>query len=167
MAVKKKSQSDKAIDGTKYVEIRKSGIHRYGGFATRKIRKGTRVIEYKGEKIDKTESLKRCESNNEYIFTLDDDWDIDGKVDWNPARFINHSCDPNCEAIIEKNRIWLFAIKTIQEGEELTFNYGYDLEDYLEHPCQCGAENCVGYIVSTDLFDAVRKKAAKAKVKKK
>lgn len=138
------------------VEIRHSTIHGTGGFARRAIAKDEHVIDYVGEKITKAESLKRCEANNEYIFTLDEEFDLDGKVDWNPARFINHSCNPNCEAQLEEGRISIIALKDIASGEELTFNYGYDLEDYREHPCRCGATQCVGYIVAEEFFDHVR-----------
>ena len=78
-------------DETEYVTFRSSAIDRRGGFARRDIVAGTQVIEYVGEKITKAEALARCEADNEYIFTLDDEWDIDGNVPWNPARLINHS----------------------------------------------------------------------------
>jgi hypothetical protein len=78
-------------------------------------------------------------------------------VDWNPARFLNHSCAPNCEAQFADGRIWLVAIRDIRAGEELTFNYGYDLTDYREHPCRCGAVSCVGYIVAEEFFEHVRR----------
>lgn len=134
-----------------------SSIHGTGGFARQNIPAGTRVIEYVGEKISKQESLARCERNNEYIFALSDECDLDGNVNWNPARFLNHSCAPNCEAQLEVGRIWLVALRDIGAGEELTFNYGYDLEDYREHPCGCGAIGCVGFIVAEGFFDYVRR----------
>ena len=124
-----------------------------GCFAIVPIAKGTRVIEYVGEKITKAESLKRCEENNQYIFALDDEFDVDGDVGWNPAKFINHSCAPNCEAELADGRIWIIARRQISIGEEVTFNYGYDLEDYKEHPCHCGSPNCAGYIVAEEFFD--------------
>jgi len=131
-------------------------IHGTGGFARTDISSGTRIIEYLGEKITKQESLARCEKNNEYIFALSETQDLDGKVDWNPARFLNHSCAPNCEAQLEDERIWVVAIRQIRAGEELTFNYSYDLESYREHPCNCGAPGCVGYIVAEEFFEHVR-----------
>src|SRR4051812_19736269 len=109
-----------------------------GGFALRKIKKGTPIIEYVGEKITKAESLVRCEANNPYIFNLDDEFDLDGDVSWNPAKFINHCCAPNAEAEFFGDQIWIMAIRNIEAGEEITFNYSYDLEDYKEHPCRCG-----------------------------
>ena len=118
---------------------------------------GTRVIEYVGEIITKQESLARCERSNEYIFAIDDEHDLDGNVDWNPARFLNHSCEPNCEAQFIDGHIWFVAIRNIRAGEEITFNYSYDLEDYREHPCHCGAASCVGYIVAEEFFEHVRR----------
>jgi len=139
-----------------------SAIHGIGGFAKADIAAGTRVIKYVGEKITKAESLRRCESANEYIFSLDDTHDLDGNVTWNPARFLNHSCDPNCETEPDGGRIWIVARCGIRAGEEITFNYGYDLEDYREHPCRCGASDCIGYIVAEELFEHVRKQHALA-----
>lgn len=142
------------------VEFRQSAIDRLGGFARVDIPAGTRVIEYVGERISKAEALRRCEANNEYIFTLDDMHDLDGNVPWNPARLLNHSCAPNCEAELDGERIWILALRDIQAGEELTFNYGYDLENYREHPCRCGTSDCVGYIVADEFFDHVRRQHA-------
>jgi SET domain-containing protein len=140
------------------LSFRASPIHGVGGFAVVEIPPGTRIIEYVGEKITKTESLRRCEANNEYIFALDAAHDLDGKVDWNPARRLNHSCAPNCEALWEEGRIWITTQRDIRVGEEITFNYGYDLEHYQEHPCHCGAAGCVGYIVAGEFFEHVRQR---------
>jgi len=81
---------------------------------------------------------------------------LDGNVEWNPARFLNHGCAPNSEAICEDGRVWIVALRDIRASEEITFNYGYDLDDYTEHPCRCGAPECVGYIVAEDFFAQVR-----------
>lgn len=115
-----------------------------------------RVIEYVGEKIDKQESVRRCAANNQYIFALNDWEDLDGNVDWNPARFLNHSCTPNCEVEWDGRRLWIVAKRDIQAGEEITFNYGYDLVDYREYPCRCGSAECVGYIVAEAFFEMIR-----------
>ena len=139
-----------------------SPIHGTGGFATTAIRKGTRILEYLGERISKSESLRRCEQNNAYIFTLNDEQDLDGNVPWNPARFINHSCAPNCEAEKDEDHIWVIATRDIQAGEEITFNYGYDLADYKDYPCLCGAPNCVGYMVAEEYFEHVLSRKAGA-----
>jgi SET domain-containing protein len=139
-----------------FVEIRHSPIHGRGVFAQTQIPAGSCVIEYVGEKVTKAESLRRCEGDNQYIFTLDDEFDLDGNVPSNPARFINHSCAPNCAAELDEGRVWIVALRDIKAGEELTYNYNYDLEDYRDHPCRCGAPGCVGYIVAEDFFEHVR-----------
>ena len=134
-----------------------SPIHGTGGFAVADIRSGTRVIEYVGEKISKGESWLRHRQENEFIFVeLGTDYDVDGNVSWNPARFINHSCDPNCEALIEDGRIWIVATRDIPAGAEITFNYGYDIQFYGECPCHCGAQGCVGFIVAAEFFPVIR-----------
>ena len=143
--------------------FKKSPIHGRGGFALRAIAAGTRVIEYVGQKISKAESLRRCESNNACIFALDEAHDLDGNVDWNPARLLNHSCNPNAEARQEGDQIWIHSLRDIGAGEEVTFNYGYDLEDYRQHPCGCGAPDCVGYIVAGEFFEHVRRRQAAAR----
>ena len=146
-----------AVMETEWVVFRKSSIHGFGGFAKRDIRSGTTLVEYLGEKIDKAESARRCEQNNVFIFSLNDHCDIDGDVPWNPARLLNHSCSPNAEAQFADDRIWLVAIRDIRAGAEITFNYGFDLENYRDYPCDCGSPNCVGFIVAEEFFDHVRK----------
>jgi SET domain-containing protein len=137
--------------------FRESPIHGLGAFAARPLKAGEKVIEYVGQKITKSESLRRCEQENWCIFALDDQFDLDGAVGWNPARFINHSCSPNCDAELVDGRVWIIARRDIAPGEEITFNYGYDLESLHEHPCHCGAPNCVGYIAAEELFDHIKK----------
>ncbi len=113
-------------------------------------------MEYLGQRITKAESLRRCQANNPFIFALDDHWDLDGSVGWNPAKFLNHSCCPNCDVERVEGRLWIVARRDIRAGEELTFNYGYDLQDFREHPCRCGAPGCVGYIVAEEFFPMLR-----------
>src|SRR5690606_6394665 len=113
-------------------------IHGRGVYATMHIPAETRIIEYVGELIDKDESEARGNALHEsslktgdaavYIFTLSKRYDIDGNVPWNTARLINHSCDPNCEAWIEGRKIFIYALRDIEAGEELTFDYGFDVE---------------------------------------
>ena len=144
----------------RYCEARSSRIHNMGLFARRKIRKGTKVIEYIGEKLTKAESNRRGLEIEEkakasgdgavYIFELNKKYDIDGSVDYNYARFANHSCDPNCETDCIDDHIWIIALRTIQKGEEITYDYGYDLCHFLDHLCRCGADRCPGYIVRQD-----------------
>jgi uncharacterized protein len=153
-----------AAGASDLVYVRTSTVHGDGGFAAADIAAGTRIIEYVGKKITKAESVERCRAENAYIFTLDAEHDLDGDVAWNLARFINHSCAPNCEAELDAGRIWIVALREIAAGEELSFNYGYDLMDYREHPCRCGAPECVGYMVAEEFFEHVRKQNAFAQV---
>ena len=139
------------------VVFKKSPIHGQGGFARAGIRKGKRIIEYVGKKLTKKEAEKALEDSNCYVFTVNDEFDLDGSVDWNPARFLNHSCNPNCESGVQRNRIWIYALKTIKKGEELTYNYGHGIDDYLDRPCLCGAKNCVGYMVAEEHFKMIQK----------
>lgn len=130
-----------------------------GGFSLADIPSGTRVIEYLGRKISKEESLRECELNNQCIFYLDDEYDLDGNVEWNPARLLNHSCAPNCDA--EKNEadgsIAIVARRDILAGEEVTFNYGYDLESFRDYPCHCGSPGCIGYMLAEELHSPARR----------
>jgi uncharacterized protein len=145
---------------TELLRFGESPIHGQGGFAKAVIPKGTRILEYLGERISKAESLRRCEADNQYIFALNATEDLDGNVAWNPARLLNHSCAPNCEAELQDERIWIVASRDIQAGEEVTFNYGYDLTDYLDYPCRCGSPNCVGYIVAEEFFEHMARRWA-------
>jgi len=154
--VDKNVVTDEIVAQTEWVEFRKSKIHGMGGYARKCIPKETSVIEYVGEKIDKKEAERRCEEDNRYIFVFDDEFDLDGSVEWNLARWINHSCEANCETIDDEGDIWITAMRDIQPGEELSFNYCYDLEEYKAHPCRCGSKKCVGYIVAEEHHDEVR-----------
>jgi hypothetical protein len=152
-----------AEQGNEFLEVRQSVIHGTGGYARKDIPSGTRIIEYVGERINKAESASRCEAENAYIFTIDDDCDLDGNVSWNPAKFVNHSCTPNCEAEWDEGHIFINALRDIRQGEELSFNYGYDLEDFSDNVCQCRTANCVGYIVAEEHWDEVCKLAVSPK----
>ena len=170
MAVKEKPTT------SKWAEVRGSDVHGRGMFASKSIPEGTEIIEYRGERIDKEESDRRGHALMDeaqetggaqvYLFTLDDEWDLDGSMDWNTARLINHSCDPNCEAQIDDDlHIWLVATRDIEKGEELSFNYGFDLEDYERHPCRCPSKKCVGYIAGEEYWPELRRKLKKKKAK--
>lgn len=176
---KRKRQAE--LCDSPWCQIRDSPIHGRGLVATKDIPAGTRVIEYVGEKISKAESDRRGEKQYEraeetgegsvYLFTLNKRYDIDGNVPWNAARLINHSCEPNCETDIIKGHIWIIALREIGEGEELFYNYGFDLEYFEHHPCLCGTDSCQGYIVAEEHWKALRKelkkRARKEKEKKK
>jgi SET domain-containing protein len=144
-------------DTTDVLRIGPSYIHGLGGFAETNLPSGATVVEYTGERITKAESLRRCEQGNWFIFALDDEFDLDGNVAANPAGFLNHSCAPNCAAERRDNGIWMVALRNIKAGEEITFNYGYTLDEYREHPCHCGAATCAGYILAEEFFDHVTK----------
>ncbi|MEO1858020.1 MAG: SET domain-containing protein-lysine N-methyltransferase [Rubritalea sp.] len=153
---------------SKLCDVRNSDIHGRGVYAATDISNETQIIEYIGEYVDKDESEKRAwdqaavaEKTGDaavYIFTLDEKWDIDGDVPWNDARLINHSCEPNCEAWIEGDQIFIYSLRDIKEGEELTFDYGFDIECYVDHPCLCGRPSCVGYIVSREQWPELKEK---------
>jgi SET domain-containing protein len=140
-------------------EIRKSSIQGRGAFAKRRIRKGQKIVEYTGDKIDNDEADRRYDEDrmdrhHTFLFTLDDDWCIDGNVQSNIARLINHSCDPNCEAIIDDdNHIWIYALKNIQPGVELAYDYKYERTGDIKklekfYVCHCGSPKCRGSIMA-------------------
>tara|TARA_B110000967_G_C18709874_1_gene472139 strand:+ start:16 stop:510 length:495 start_codon:yes stop_codon:yes gene_type:complete len=144
-------------------KIKKSKVHGTGVFADQEIIKNTQIIEYVGEKVTKTEGDKRSsqrikkylkseKTGSVYIFELNNRFDLDGSFSYNKARFINHSCDPNCEVDIIKGHIWISSIKKINKDEELTYDYGYsfDIDDYKDHLCKCGSKKCIGYIISRE-----------------
>ena len=141
----------------KYLIFKKSKIHNLGAYAAKPIRKGTRIIEYIGLPITKKKAATELQDGNGYVFTINKFFDIDGSVRWNPARYINHGCDANAESDIIDDRVWIIATRSIKKGEEVLYNYNYDLADALDNPCRCGAENCVGYIVDDDYWPKLRK----------
>ena len=89
--------------------------------------------------------------------------DSDGSVLWNLARYLNHSCDPNCESEIKKGRVWIYATRSIEKGEELTYNYGYELDGFVDRPCCWGADCCQGYMVGDEHFKTLKKRLHKKK----
>ena len=130
-----------------------------GAFATERIPAGTRLIEYTGERLTPDEAEARYPDDpttrhHTYLFAIDDDIVIDAAVDGNEARFINHSCDPNCDAVIEDGRIWIETIRDVERGEELAYDYAYVLEERHSpaakrlYPCNCGAARCRGTILA-------------------
>ena len=137
------------------IEVRESPLHGLGVFATRRIRKGTRIIEYLGERVSHAEADRRYEhkdaaDNHTFLFIVDARTVIDAGVDGNEARFVNHACTPNCESVIEKRRVFIDAIRTIEPGEELT--YDYQIQRDADDPpdidaifaCRCGSAGCRG-----------------------
>ncbi len=135
------------------IQVRKSGVHGKGVFALQDIPAGTRLIEYTGERIDWPEALDRhphdpSDPNHTFYFSLDDGNVIDANVGGNASRWINHSCDPNCEADEAEGRVFIDALRDLQAGEELFYDYGLVIDERYtpklkkEYECRCGAPNC-------------------------
>jgi uncharacterized protein len=140
---------------TPLFEVRHSPIHGYGVFALRRIRKGTTVIEYLGDRVSHAQADARYEDkdpndNHTFLFTVDAKTVIDAGVNGNEARYINHGCEPNCESTTVNKRIFIEAIRTIQPGEELAYDYQIQRDSDDEpnvdqiYACRCGAKNCRG-----------------------
>ncbi len=155
-------------------EVRSSDIHGRGVFAARKIRRGTRIVEYVGETISNAEADRRYDEkamkrHHTFLFTLDKRTVVDGAIETGggDASYINHSCDPNCEAVIEKKRIYVYALRTIYPGEELAYDYQYertgDNDDELEkfYLCGCGASTCRGTIMKPESRKRSKKTTAR------
>jgi SET domain-containing protein len=154
---------------TPLFEVRHSSIHGYGVFAARRIRKGTAVIEYLGERVSHLQADERYEykdpnDNHTFLFTVDEKIVIDAGVNGNEARYVNHGCDPNCESAILNKRVFIIAMRTIQPGEELSYDYqiqrdcddAHDVDDV--YACRCGAGNCRG-----SMLEARKRASAKAR----
>ena len=151
-------------------KVKKSKIHGTGVFASKDIKKNTKIIEYIGEKVLRSEGNKRSEkrlkrylnsalTGSVYIFEVNSKYDIDGSPIYNKARYINHSCDPNCEVDIKKGRIWISSIKNIKRGDELSYDYGFefDEDDFMDHKCNCGSKKCIGFVISSDDWNKYKK----------
>jgi uncharacterized protein len=118
-----------------------------GCFATKDIKKGETIGDYTGEIIDEAEASRRYdEAEKFYLFTLGDGRYIDGATDENPIKYINHSCDGNSESDQEGDRVYIYALRDIKCGEEITYDYNLqtDPEDDDPYTCHCGAKNCRG-----------------------
>jgi hypothetical protein len=137
------------------IEVRNSVVHGRGVFSTRHIKKGERIIEYLGERVSHAEADRRYESKHEsdshtFLFIVNSKTVIDAGVDGNDARFFNQSCDPNCESTVEKNRVFIDAMRDIESGEELTYDYQIYREegdpDNIDEvfACRCGSPKCRG-----------------------
>ncbi|PCE31053.1 SET domain-containing protein [Burkholderia ubonensis] len=156
------------------IAVRRSGVHGRGVFAVAPIKAGERVVEYKGERISWKEALRRHphdpnEPNHTFYFALEEGGVIDGKVDGNSARWINHSCAPNCEAEELDGRVFIHALRDIEPEEELFYDYGLVIDAKLtkklkrEYACHCGAASCRGTLLATSDTDADAKKKKKQK----
>ena len=135
----------------KLYKVKKSKIDRNGLYANCDISKGTRIIEYQGKVI----SVKKSEIDPKfdngkaiYLFNINKKYDLDGDFKFNTARLINHSCEPNCEVFGKGLKIWVYAMKNIKKGDELSYDYGFSFDkNFRQFPCKCGSKQCVGYIV--------------------
>jgi uncharacterized protein len=160
---------------TRRTAVRRSGIHGKGMFAVQAIAAGERIIEYKGERISWKEALRRhphdpAHPNHTFYFALDEGGVIDGKVNGNSARWINHSCAPNCDAEETDGRVFISALRDIEPGEELYYDYGLVIDEPItkalkrDYVCHCGAEACRGTMLSLSP-EAEKKKKKHAKKK--
>jgi len=156
--------------------VRDSNVHGRGVFATRRLEKGERIIEYLGERVSHDEADRRYELKDDndshtFLFIVDSKTVIDAGTDGNEARFFNHSCDPNCESVVEKRRVFIEALRAIEPGEEMT----YDYQIYRDHDdpenideifaCRCGFANCRGTMLWPP--EPKKKKRSKSAAKKK
>ena len=142
------------------IQVRKSGVHGKGVFALQPIAKGQRLIEYVGEIITWPEALERHphdpdDPNHTFYFHIDEDHVIDANVGGNASRWINHACDPNCRAEevddpagLRPTRVFIEALRDLQPGEELFYDYGLVIDSRLtpklkrEYECRCGSPDC-------------------------
>ena len=135
----------------KLYKIKKSNIDNKGLCASQDIKDRTKIIEYKGKILTKKQVEENSKFDNEkaiYLFNINKKYDLDGDFKYNIARLINHSCDPNCEVFGTGLKVWVYAIKDIKKGEELSYDYGFGFdENYKDYPCKCGSKNCCKYIL--------------------
>jgi SET domain-containing protein len=152
------------------VEVRDSPLHGLGVFAAHRIRKGTRIIEYAGERVSHAEADRRYEHKaasdaHTFLFVVDSRTVIDAGVDGNEARFINHACEPNCESVIEHRRVFIDALRAIEPGEELTYDYQIarepddppDIDSIFA--CRCGSAHCRGSMLWPPRRHVARRRA--------
>ncbi len=166
----------KSSSGSPLIRVRRSRVHGTGVFAASAIRKGKRIAEYTGDRISHAEADRRYahkadDDNHTFLFTVSNRTVIDGGVGGSPARFINHACSPNCETLIEDNRVFIEAIRPIAAGEEIGYDYMID-RDPTDPPnideifaCRCGAKTCRGSMLLPP--KKPRRKLAKKKAVKK
>jgi uncharacterized protein len=144
---------------THWFEVRDSPIQGKGAFASKNIPAGTMIVEYVGERISHEEADRRYDDeamgrHHTFLFAVDDDICIDGATEGNIAKYINHSCDPNCEPRVENKRIFIYALRNIKKGEELFYDYAYDRDEDDDeeseklYMCKCGSPKCRGTILA-------------------
>ncbi|HXM74544.1 MAG TPA: SET domain-containing protein-lysine N-methyltransferase [Chthoniobacterales bacterium] len=145
----KKQRRGKRLSAS--IEVRRSRVHGHGVFATKRIRKKARIIEYTGKRVTWESVPDDSNDSHTFLFGLDDGTIvIDPRIGGNDARWINHSCDPNCEAIEEDGRIFIYALRHIRPGEELSYDYQLEVDEPVtreaeqESKCFCGTSRCRG-----------------------
>jgi SET domain-containing protein len=143
-----------------FIAVRPSAIHGTGVFAKRPIPRGTRIIEYKGRRLAKTQLLQEAQRGERmltYVLNLDAERAVDGAEGGNDARFVNHSCEPNCEIYVFDEIPYVYAMQDIPAGAELTFDYNLQSASTQRisialsrqlFPCRCGAAACRGTMVA-------------------
>ena len=162
------------------IAARRSPIHGNGVFALVDIPKGTELIEYRGKRLTHAQAdrlyANTTDTGHTFLFTLNDRYVIDANSDGNIARWINHSCKPNCRALLEedeggdrrKDRVLIETLRPLAAGEELTYDYGIVLDERITPrlkaiwACRCGARNCSGTLLKPRRKVAARKRATKA-----
>ena len=155
----KPASAEKSNGAGRRIQTRKSGVHGKGVYAVVDLAEGETLIEYVGEIITWEEALRRhphdpSDPNHTFYFHIDEGHVIDAKVGGNSARWINHSCAPNCEADVEDGRVFIRAQRNIKAGEELFYDYGLVIDEpytpklKAEYPCWCGAKKCRGTLLA-------------------
>ena len=147
----KKSKTRQAV---RRIDVRESAVHGRGVYATRLIPEGTRIIEYTGQRVSWERAADEENDPHTFIFGLDNGEVIDPTIGGNDARWINHCCDPNCEAIEEDDRIFIYATRDVEAGEELFYDYALEIDEPVtdeskrKFACHCGSANCRGTMLS-------------------
>jgi SET domain-containing protein len=158
-APRKGNRAPGSSSGRSRIQVRASGVHGRGVYALADIRAGERIIEYKGERIDWDEALRRhphdpAQPDHTFFFHLEEGGVIDAAVDGNNARWINHACSPNCEAREEEGRVFIHALTDISPGEELFYDYGLIIDERYtakvkkRFECRCGSPSCRGTMLA-------------------
>ena len=153
------SKARNSTGGGRRIQVRRSGVHGKGVYALQPLKKGEVIIEYTGERISWKEALRRHphdpkDPDHTFYFHIDDSQVIDAKFGGNASRWINHACSPNCEADEVDGRVFIKALRAIQPGQELFYDYGLTIDERYtpalkkRFPCHCGTKGCRGTLLS-------------------
>jgi SET domain-containing protein len=138
------------------IKVNLSDVHGCGVYAARFIKKGTRIIEYTGQRIPDEKTAAAGKSPHTFYFGLENGFVIDPVIGGNEARWINHSCEPNCEAIEEEDRVFIYAMRNIESGEELFYDYALEIDEPVterarkQYQCLCGHPSCRGTMLGLE-----------------